>query len=82
MSIFDSLGKSAYGSQGQVNPVQALQQLRSNPAAVLRQAGLNVPENLVGDPQKIINHLLQSGQIPQGRYQQAMQMMGQMAGRR
>lgn len=76
MSIFDSLGNQKAQRQ-QVTPQQALQQLRSNPAAVLKQAGLSVPDGM-RNPQQIINHLLQSGQVPQARYQQAMQMMGRM----
>lgn len=74
MSIFQSLG------QRQMNPMQMLQQLQSDPGSFLRQAGLNVP-NGMSNPQEIINHLLQSGQVSNGRYQQAMQMMQGM-GRR
>ena len=56
-----------------VNIQNALAQLRSNPAAMLRQAGLNIPDGM-NNPQQIINHLLQSGQINQGRLAQAQQM--------
>ena len=79
MSIFDSLGGQRQPAP-QITPQQALQQLRSNPAAVLKQAGLSVPDGM-SNPQQIIQHLLQSGQVPQARYQQAMQMMGRMAHR-
>ena len=65
MSLFDQLSN---------NPMQMLQQIRQNPAAVLQRAGLNVPEGMT-NPQQIIQHLMQSGQVTQGRYQQAMQMM-------
>lgn len=77
MSIFDSLGGQ---QKQQITPQQALQQLRENPAGVLKQAGLSVPDGM-SNPQQIIQHLLQSGQVPQARYQQAMQMMGRMAHR-
>lgn len=80
MSIFDSLGGQQAQRQ-QITPQQAIQQLRSNPASVLKQAGLSVPDGM-NNPQQIINHLLQSGQVPQARYQQAMQMMGRMQERR
>ena len=70
MSIYDALTTKA-----PANPVQMLQQIRSNPAAVLRQRGLNIPDGMT-NPQQIIQHLLSSGQVPQARYQQAMQMMG------
>lgn len=66
MSIYDSL------SGQQTNP---LQQLKSNPVALLRQRGLSIPDGM-NNPQQIIQHLVTSGQIPQSRYMQALQMMG------
>ena len=67
MGLFDQLGQ-------QQNPMQMLQQIRQNPAAILQRAGLNIPAGM-SDPQQIIQHLMQSGQVSQQRYQQAMQMM-------
>ena len=64
------------GNMPRVNPMQMLQQLRQNPAQMLRQAGLNVPDNL-NDPNQIIQHLMNSGQISQQRYEQARQMAAQ-----
>lgn len=55
------------------NPMQLLQQLRANPVQMLRQAGLNVPDNL-SSPNDIIQHLMNSGQVSQERYNQARQM--------
>lgn len=69
MSIFDQLGQSS-----PQNPMQMLQQIRQNPAAVLQRAGLNIPGGLT-NPQQILQHLMQSGQVTQQRYQQAMQQM-------
>lgn len=64
------------GNMPRMNPMQMLQQLRQNPAQMLRQAGLNVPDNL-NDPNQIIQHLMNSGQISQQRYEQARQMAAQ-----
>lgn len=64
------------GNMPRVNPMQMLQQLRQNPVQMLRQAGLNVPDNL-NDPNAIIQHLMNSGQISQQRYEQARQMAAQ-----
>lgn len=64
------------GNMPQMNPMQMLQQLRQNPAQMLRQAGLNVPDNL-NDPNQIIQHLMNSGQVSQQRYEQARQMAAQ-----
>lgn len=65
------------GNMPQMNPMQMLQQLRQNPAQMLRQAGLNVPDNL-NDPNQIIQHLMNSGQVSQQRYEQARQMAAQL----
>ena len=67
MSLFGSLGSSG-------NPLSMLQQLKQNPAEMLRQAGFNVPPN-VTNPQQIVNHLLQSGQVSNAKLAQAQQMM-------
>lgn len=72
MGIFDQLGQNG-PQMAQMNPFQMIQQLRQNPATMLKRAGLSVPDGM-NNPQQIINHLLQSGQVPQARYQQAMQM--------
>lgn len=58
------------------NPMQLLQALRQNPVQALRQAGLNVPANL-SDPNAIIQHLMNSGQISQAQYNQARQLAAQ-----
>ena len=63
---------------GQQNPMQMFQQFRQNPAQFLMQRKLNVPQNIMNDPNAIINHLMQSGQVSQDAYNRARQMMGQM----
>ncbi len=55
------------------NIFQAIQQLQSNPVQFLRNAGLNIPSNL-NDPNAIIQHLMNSGQVSQQRYDQARQL--------
>ena len=60
------------------NMMQMLNQLRSNPAGMLQQAGFNVPTNL-NSPQDIIQHLMNSGQVNQQQLNQAQQM-AQMLG--
>lgn len=76
MSIFNSLqSQNALVSQNAMNPMQLVQQIQRNPAAMLRQRGLTIPDGMT-NPQQIVQHLLQSGQVPQARYQQIMSMMG------
>lgn len=55
------------------NVMQQLQQLRQNPMQFLRQRGFNVPDN-VTDPQAIIQHLMNSGQVTQQQMNQAQAM--------
>lgn len=55
------------------NVMQQLQQLRQNPMQFLRQRGFNVPDN-VTDPQAIIQHLMNSGQVSQQQMNQAQAM--------
>lgn len=68
--FFNALGGAAMGN---MNPMQMLTQLKSNPMGLLRQAGFNVPTN-INNPQAIIQHLMNSGQISQSQLTQAQQM--------
>lgn len=68
MSIYENMGNK------QMNPQQMLNSLRNNPVAILRQRGLNIPDGMT-NPQQIIQHLISSGQVPQSRYAQALQML-------
>lgn len=62
---------------GGMNPMAMLSQLKSNPLGMLRQYGFNVPDN-INDPNAIIQHLMNSGQISQSQYNQARMMAQQM----
>lgn len=59
-----------------MNPMQAIAQIRQNPTAFLQQAGLNIPQGMT-DPQQMVQHLLQSGQVTGQQLQAAQQMAGQ-----
>ena len=62
--------------QQQMNPIQMLQSLKSDPAAFIRKQGFNLPDGVnIRNPQSIINALMQSGQVSGNKYQKAMQMM-------
>ena len=39
---------------------------------LLKQQGITVPQGMENNPQAIIQHLMQSGRVPQGRVQQIM----------
>ena len=57
----------------QPNIFSMLQNIRSNPVSVLSQAGFSIPQGM-NNPQQIINHLLQTGQINQNRLTMATRM--------
>lgn len=59
-----------------MNPMQMIQQLQANPIQFLQRAGFNVPSNL-NDPNAIIQHLMNSGQVSQDAYNKARQMVAQ-----
>lgn len=47
--------------------------LMNNPMQALMQAGLNLPSNIPNNPQAIIQHLLNTGQITQDQVNNAVQ---------
>lgn len=81
MSLFDSLGGGNQQQGQQMTPQQAMAQLQADPAGVLKGIGLNIPAGM-NNPQQMVHHLMQTGQVPQSRVSQAMQMMGQIMGKR
>ena len=62
-----------FNAMGGMNPMQMLSQLKANPLGVLRRYGFNVPEN-ISDPNAIIQHLMNTGQLSQKQYSQARSM--------
>ena len=62
---------------GQNNMAQMLSQIKANPVQFLVSRRLNVPQNMMNDPNAIINHLLQTKQVSQSQVNQAYQMAGQ-----
>lgn len=60
--------------QQQSNSVLNLQNLKQNPMQFLIQKKFNVPQDIANDPNAIIQHLMNSGQVSQQQYNRAMQM--------
>lgn len=56
------------------NMMQMLQQFKSNPMQFLMSRKFNVPQSMANDPQAILNHLLQTGQVNQDAVNRAYQM--------
>lgn len=57
------------------NMISMLQQLKANPMQFLMQRRLNLPQGFaMNDPQAILNHLVQTGQVSQQQINNAYQM--------
>jgi hypothetical protein len=54
-----------------VNALQMMMQLRQNPMGFLQQRGYNIPPNF-NDPNAIIQHLLNTGQVSQDQLNNAV----------
>ena len=59
------------------NFMSQLQMLQRNPMQFLMQRRFNVPQNMMNDPNAIVQHLLSTGQITQAQYNQANSMARQ-----
>lgn len=73
--LFNALGGN------QPNMMQMLQQLKANPMQFLEKSKFNIPQNMMNDPNAIINHLVSSGQVSQEAYNRAYNMARQFGGK-
>jgi hypothetical protein len=71
MSLFDKLNGQ------QMN----MQQLQQDPIGMAQKAGYNIPQNLAGNPQAMVQHLIQSGQVSNPMLQKIMPMIQRMGGK-
>ena len=63
-----------------MNMQEALRQLQSNPAEFLKQAGMNVPAEIMNNPQAMVLHLINTHQVGGQMLQRIMPMIQQMGG--
>jgi hypothetical protein len=54
-----------------------LSQMKRNPMQFLTQKGFNIPQNM-NDPNAIIQYLMNTGQVSQTQYDQAMRTINQL----
>ena len=59
---------------------QQLQEIKNNPQEMGRKAGYNIPED-IRDPQAMVQHLIQTGQISNPLLQRIMPMIQRMMGK-
>lgn len=57
--------------------MSSLNALKANPMQFLMQRKFNVPKDIQGDPNAILQHLLNTGQVSQAQYTKAQQIAGQ-----
>ena len=55
-----------------------LQQLRNNHQQFVKQAGWDIPQELMGNPQAMVMHLIQTGQVGGPAMQRILPMIRQM----
>ena len=67
MSIFDRLNGN--------NQQDMLRQIQNDPVSAARNAGYNIPPNLAGNPQAMVQHLIQTGQVSNPMLQRILPMM-------
>ena len=67
----------SFGNQ-QMQAAPAQQNPREQALSLLKQRGIQIPDGISNNPNAIIQHLMQSGQIPQGRLNMAQQMLQRM----
>lgn len=82
MSLFDSFAQASTPQMSQQDMTQKMQQVRQNPIGMLESAGYKVPHNLANNPQAIVQHLMQTGQIRTPALQRIQPMLNMLMGRR
>ena len=65
---------SAIGAQA----APAQQNPRDAAMSLMKQQGIQIPQGMENNPNAIIQHLMQSGRIPQGRLNMAQQMLSKL----
>lgn len=61
-----------------MNPLNNQQNPKEQALSLMKQQGIAIPEGMENNPQGILQHLMQSGRVPQGRLNIAQQMMQRM----
>ena len=58
--------------------MQMMQQIMSDPIGIGKEKGFDVPVNLANDPQAMVMHLINSGQVSQPMMQRIAPMLKMM----
>ena len=79
-SASQATSTASFGQQ--MNMQEAMSQLQSNPAQLIRQKGFNVPDEIINNPQATVMHLIQSGQVGGPMMQRIQPMINMLMGRK
>ena len=60
---------------------EQMRQLQSDPIGMAKQKGVEIPQELAGDPKAMVMHLVNSGQVSNPMLQRIMPMIQRMQGR-
>ena len=64
-----------------MNMQEALQRIQSNPAEFYKNAGVNVPAEIMNNPQAVVMHLINTNQVGGQMLQRIMPMIQQVTGK-
>ena len=64
-----------------MNYQEQLQEIKTNPIEFAKKKGFTIPEELASNPQAMIYHLINSGQVGGQAMQRIMPMIQQMMGK-
>lgn len=70
-NLFQRLGNKQPQPQQQVSPKEQALNL-------MRQQGIDIPEGKENDPQYLLQQVMQSGKVPNGRLAMVQQLMARM----
>ena len=62
------------------NVQTALRRLQDNPKEFLQKFNVNIPDELMGNPQAMVMHLIQTGQVRNPMIEKIMPMIQSMGG--
>ena len=87
MGFFDKQQQNQGGrqmdrAQFQAQAQQDFDAIRANPDPFIERAHAQIPEELRRDPRAMCMHLINSGQVPQGRMRAAQPLLNMLRGRR
>ena len=60
------------------NQQEQLQQLMNDPKGMAERAGFKIPDEIMGDPKRMVMHLINSGQVSSPVLNRIMPMIRQM----